>query len=146
MHIFHKRWILLKQVFQLLGLISFHLLWCSCDYNIHVEGLLPANLWSVILLILEQCLQFERFRLQHVQKVNKTSHFKTNLTGNNAEASRVNRNIAWCSLSHILHSRLPATSYCLARGAVFNLLQLHMLNNNKSWLKCKTFITVGSHN
>ena len=41
---------------------------------------------AVIVLFSEQ-----RFRLQHVQMVNKTSSFKLKLTGNNAEASKVNR-------------------------------------------------------
>ena len=57
----------------------------------HVEGLLPANLCLVNLLSLEQCSQLERFRLQHVQMVNKKFSFKRTLTGSNAEASRVNR-------------------------------------------------------
>ena len=35
----------------------------------HVEGLLPANLCLVTVLSSEQCLQFERFRQQHVQMV-----------------------------------------------------------------------------
>ena len=58
----------------------------------HVEGLLPANSYLVILLSSEQCSQFERFCLQHIQMVTKTSKFKTKLIGNNAEASRVNCN------------------------------------------------------
>ena len=53
----------------------------------HVEGLLPANLCLVTLLSSKQCLQFERFRLQHVKMVNE---FKKKLIGNNAEA--VNHN------------------------------------------------------
>ena len=57
----------------------------------HVEGLLPANLCLVNLLSLEQCSQLERFRLQHVQMVNKKFSFKRTLTGSNAEASRVNQ-------------------------------------------------------
>ena len=44
----------------------FHLLIHSYDYNMYVEGLLPANLSLVTLLSLEQCLQFERFHLYHV--------------------------------------------------------------------------------
>ena len=63
------------------------------DYKIHVEGLLPANLCLVTLLSLEQCSQSERFRLKHVQMVNKPSSFKTKLNGNNTKVSRVNRNI-----------------------------------------------------
>ena len=53
-------------------------------YYIHmttnaVEGLVPANLCLVTLLLSsEQCSQFERFRLQHVQMVNKTSVSKQN--------------------------------------------------------------------
>ena len=45
----------------------------------YVEGLLPSNLCLVTLLNSEQCLQFERFRLQHIQMVDKTSIFKTKL-------------------------------------------------------------------
>ena len=56
-----------------------------------VEGLLPANL-CLSLLSSEQCAQFERFRIQHVQMVNKASSFKTKLIGNNITASRVNCN------------------------------------------------------
>ena len=37
----------------------------------HVEGLLPTNLCLVTLLCLEQCLQFERFCLKHIEMVNK---------------------------------------------------------------------------
>ena len=59
----------------------------------YVEGLLPANLCLVTLLS-EQGSQFERFHLQRVQLVNKTSSFKTKLIGNNnnAKVSRVNHN------------------------------------------------------
>ena len=60
----------------LLGFI-FHLILHSYDYNRHAEGLLPANLCLVTLLNSEQCSTLERFRLQHVEKVNKTSSFKT---------------------------------------------------------------------
>ena len=58
----------------------------------HVEGLPPASSCLVTLLSLEQCSQFERFHLQHVQMVNKTSSFKTKFIGYNAEVSRVNQN------------------------------------------------------
>ena len=44
------------------------------DYNMYVEGLLPANLLLVCLL--EQLFALERFRLQHIQMVNKASIFK----------------------------------------------------------------------
>jgi len=37
----------------------------SYDYNMHAEGLSPANLCFVTLLNSEHCSQFERFRLQH---------------------------------------------------------------------------------
>ena len=47
----------------------------------HVEGLLPASLCLVTLLISQQCSQFERFHLQPAQMVNKTSSFKTELIG-----------------------------------------------------------------
>ena len=42
------------------------------DYNMHVEGLLSANLCLVTVLIPEQCSQFEIFRLQPVKMANKT--------------------------------------------------------------------------
>ena len=64
----------------------------SYDYNMHVEGLLLANMCLVTLFSSEQCSQFEIFRLQNVHIVNKTSSFKTNLIDNNAETSRGNRN------------------------------------------------------
>ena len=48
----------------------------------HVEGLLPVNVCLVTLLRLEQRSQYERFRSQHVQIVNKTSSFKTKLIRN----------------------------------------------------------------
>ena len=54
----------------------------------HFEGLVSANLCLVTLLSSEQCIQFERFRLQHIQMVNKTSSFKTKLVGGNAKASK----------------------------------------------------------
>jgi len=59
----------------------------------HAEGLLPASLCSVSLLSSEQCLQFERFHLQHAQVVNQTFSFKRELIGNKAEAIRVNHSI-----------------------------------------------------
>ena len=61
----------------------------------NVEGLLPANLCLGDLLSSEQCSQFERFRLQHVQ-INKSSSFKTKLIGNNAEVGRVNHSTLSC--------------------------------------------------
>ena len=61
------------------------------DYNMHIEGLLPANLCLATLLSSEQCSQFEIFRLQHIQMANKTSNFKTKLIGNNAVVSRITR-------------------------------------------------------
>ena len=57
------------------------------------EGLPPANLCLVTLLSSEQCSQFECFHPQHVQIINNTSSFKTKLTGNNTETSKVN---LWC--------------------------------------------------
>ena len=56
----------------------FHLVLRSHDNNMHVEGLPPTNLCLVTLLRSEQCLQFERSYLQHIQMVNKTSSFKQN--------------------------------------------------------------------
>ena len=49
----------------------FHLMLHSYDHNMHVVGLLSPKLCLVTLLSSEQCSQFERFRLQHVQKVKK---------------------------------------------------------------------------
>jgi len=58
---------------------------------------MPANLCLVTLFTSEQCLQLERFGLQHIQMVNKTASFKTRFIDNNADASRVNCNIVGCS-------------------------------------------------
>jgi len=46
----------------------------------HVEGLLPANLCLPVVTLInsEQHLQFERFQLQLIQTVNKTSSFTNN--------------------------------------------------------------------
>ena len=44
-------------------------------HAILVEGLRPAILCLETLLSSEVCSQFERFHLQHVQMVNKTSSF-----------------------------------------------------------------------
>ena len=62
------------------------------DYNMHVEGLLPVNLYLVTLVSLEHCSKIERFRLQRIQMVKKTSSFKTELIGSSAKVSRVNSN------------------------------------------------------
>ena len=72
----------------------FYLILRSYDYNMLAEGLLLANLCLATLLSLEQCLQFERFRLQYVQMVNKTSSFKTKKYY--TETRRVNRSALWC--------------------------------------------------
>ena len=42
------------------GFYLFHLVLCSYDYNMHVEGLLPASLCLVNLISSEQCSQLER--------------------------------------------------------------------------------------
>jgi len=63
-----------------------------------------------ILLSSEQYSQFEGFNLQMVWK--KTPSFKTKFTGNNAEATVVNRNTLWGLTSHILDRRFPVTKYC----------------------------------
>ena len=55
----------------------------------HVEGLMPANLCLVTLLSSEQYSVFEKFCLQHVQMVTKTSSLKK--IDNNTEASQLNR-------------------------------------------------------
>ena len=71
----------------------FHFILRSCDCN--VLSSLSPKLCLVTLLSQEQCSQSQRFRLQHVQMVNKTSTFKTKLIGNNAETSRVNHYALW---------------------------------------------------
>ena len=78
-----------------LRFINFHLIIYSYEYNMHIGSLLPANLCLVTLLSSEQCSQFERFRPQDVQMLNpnKSSNFKTKLTGNTVETSRVNCDI-----------------------------------------------------
>ena len=65
-----------------LGFILLHLILCPYDYYMHVKCLLAINFCLVTLLSSEQCSQFERFRLQHVQMINKTSSFKVKLIGN----------------------------------------------------------------
>ena len=77
-----------------MGFLSFNLR--SYDYNMQVESLLPAHLCLVTLLSSEQCSQLKRFILQYIQMVNKTSSCITELTGNIAETSRVNRNTLYC--------------------------------------------------
>ena len=54
----------------------FHLRFYSYDYNMHVEGLLPDYLCLVTLLSSEQNEQFERFCLQLIQIIKRTSSFK----------------------------------------------------------------------
>ena len=49
----------------------------SYNYNMHVEGLLPANLCLVSLGSSEQCSQFEGVCLKYARMVNKTSSFET---------------------------------------------------------------------
>ena len=75
---------------QLLGYMGFYYLIYGLITT--TESLLPAHLCLVTLFSTEQCSQLERFLPQHVQMVNKTSIFITELTGNFAETSRVNRN------------------------------------------------------
>ena len=52
----------------------------SYDYNMHVEGLLPANLCLVTLLSWGKRLQFKSVHLQHIQTVNKTSSLLSHVT------------------------------------------------------------------
>ena len=61
----------------------------------HVEGLVPEYLYLVTLLSSEQDEEFERFCLQLIQIINRTSSFKIKWIGNNAKASRVNHNSLW---------------------------------------------------
>ena len=61
----------------------YHLLLRSYDYNMHVEGLLPQRLPAIYVSL------FEIFRLQHIQMVNKTSRFKTQMFGNNASPAEL---------------------------------------------------------
>ena len=49
------------------------------DYTMRVECFLLASLYLVALLNSEQCSQFERFHLRHVQIVNKHPVSKQNL-------------------------------------------------------------------
>ena len=66
------------------------------------------------LLSVEQCSQLERFHLQYVANVNKTSSFKTNLIGNNADATKVNHNTLWYLT--FPHSRQQTSCYKLLLG------------------------------
>ena len=59
----------------------------------HIEGFLPVNLCLVTLLSSEQCSQFKKFQLQHVQMINKTFSFKTKLIGSNTEATIFHRGL-----------------------------------------------------
>ena len=67
-----------------------------------------GSLCSVTLWNSEQCSQFERFRWQCVQMVNKTSSFETKLIGNTL----------WCLTSHVLDSRNSDTSYYLVNSGL----------------------------
>ena len=81
----------------------------SYDYNMLVEGLLPASLCLVILLRWEQWSQFEIFRLQHIQPLNKTASLKKALLvimQRRAELTAIPFDV---ELSHVLDSRLPIT-------------------------------------
>ena len=81
------------------------------------EALLRVNLCLIALLSSEQCSQFERFRMQHVQMVNKMPCFKTKCIGNNnAEASRVNCNIFWCLTFPRSRQQNPHSNYCSANS------------------------------
>ena len=71
-------------------LFSSYYVLINTSLQLHVEGLVPANLCLVMLLSSTRCSQFARFRLQHITIVNKTSSFKTKLIGNNAGVSRIN--------------------------------------------------------
>jgi len=66
-------WMLLKESVPAPRVYLFHLMLHSYDYNIHVEILLTLSLCLFSLLSSEQCSQFERFHLQHVEMVNKTN-------------------------------------------------------------------------
>ena len=79
----------------------------------YVEGFLPASLCLVTLFNSEPCSQFERFHLQHVQMVNKTSSFKTKLLGYDAKASRIHFTFD-VSHSHVLEGRLPVGNHSSA--------------------------------
>ena len=57
---------ILRRKCQLVRFIFIYLILRSYDLNMHVEGLLPANLCLVTLWTSGQCSQFERFHLQHV--------------------------------------------------------------------------------
>ena len=63
-------------------LYFFHLTLRSYNYNMHGAGLLLDSVCLVTLVSSEQSSQFERFRLQHVQKANNTSTFKIKMIGN----------------------------------------------------------------
>ena len=79
---------------QLLRFI-FHLILRSYDYNMHIEGFLPASLslvsWNNVCNLKDSRNTF--------QMLNEPSSFKTKLIANNAEVSRVNRNILCCLTS-----------------------------------------------
>ena len=90
----------LKQGCQLLCLIiSFNIMFLWLQYA-RWKFIACQFVFSNFIKSLEQCLQFERFQLGTMfavwkippaicSMVNRTSNFRTKLTGNNAEASRV---------------------------------------------------------
>ena len=61
------------------------------------------------LLSAEQCSQFDRLRLQHIQMLNRTSSFKTEI-----RLAALTIMPSECLLSHVPDSRLPITNYCSA--------------------------------
>ena len=79
---------------------------------------LPISL--VTLLSLEQCTQFERFRLQHVQTVNKTPSYTTKLIENNDDVCSVNRNEYSLALS-LPRSRQLTSLYNALLGELWPL-------------------------
>ncbi len=84
----------------------------------HVDGLLSANLCLITLLSSEQCSQFEIFRLQNVQMVNKASSFNTTFIGNNR--TELTTILVVVELVPVLDNRLPVkitAQPILGRGA-----------------------------
>jgi len=73
-------------IFNIMFLLLRHTHWSCTAFHI---------VFSYFIKLAEQCLQFERCH-PYIQKVNKTSSFKTKCIGSDAEASRVNHNTIWC--------------------------------------------------
>ena len=107
----------------------------SSEYNMHVDGLLSANWCLITLLSSVLCSQFEIFRLQNVQMVNKAFSFNTIFIDNNrAELMTIPVVV---ELSHVPDNILPVkitAQPILGRGA--DTLHLTCLTRPQFHVEC----------